>query len=75
MKPVIPTSVARHANVENTRAWKSLKRRQAKMARRHLRDLANGAIYFPDDGGQSVDDALRAIDNVLQTLSIKNWGS
>lgn len=52
-------------------AWRSHKRRQAKIARRAVHDLLIGCAFTP---ARQIGVILGEMDRVIEELSVKNWG-
>lgn len=72
-KQKIPAHVLSNSKTASAREWKSLKRKQARIARKAIDDLRCGCAYFPL-GGHDVQEADEAIDRIIEEISVKSWG-
>lgn len=71
----IPGSVPAHvvAIHGSARAFKALKRRQLREAQKVLDGLFTGCAFFPC-GNRPLEQVRRALEEVEQSISAKNWG-
>ena len=69
----VPAHVIKNSRCKDGREWKSLKRKQARAARKAIDVLGSGCAYFPNDS-TDVDIAAKAIDRIIADISVKNFG-
>ncbi len=70
----IPRHALKNSKCKSSREWKSLKRKQARLAKRAIDDLRQGCAYFPSDS-YDVEDAAASIDRIIDDISVENFGS
>ena len=69
----VPQYVIANQGCRNAREWKSKKRKQARAAKKAIGSLMAGGAYFPS-GHFDVDIAAKAIDRIIDDISVKNFG-
>jgi len=70
----IPDYALKNSRTYTSRKFKSLKRKQLRMAIKALSDLQGGCAYFPNSS-TDVDAARKALELIKDDVSIKNWGN
>lgn len=70
----LPKHVLKNSKCKTSREWKSLKRKQARAAKKAIGELRSGCAYFPNDSND-VEEAANAVDRVIEDISIDNFGN
>jgi len=71
-KEKLPKYLLDNTGCSTSREFKSMKRQELKNVMKAMDELERGAFFLPEF--QKFDDARKALKDLKEAMSVKNWG-